>query len=153
MEEHLMTADIPKKSTILQIHILWNVKSYKDNFMNNKELRLFVSSEEFDLFNTMKNQKGIRNNTEFFRYLLTKEQERSSLTTAELFLKKFQERIEEGSYMTLRIVKAALILLYRNNLFLQDGKPEDVKELFRTKSLENVNSLYKTFEEEFKKEL
>jgi hypothetical protein len=119
--------------------------------MEHRYLKFQVTEDVFDLFHSIKKQKGILNNSEFFRYLLSKEQERSSLTAAETLLKKFQERFEEDSYMTLRIVKTTLMLLYRNNLYLQDGKPDEVKELFRTMSLENVNNLYKTFEEDFKK--
>lgn len=119
--------------------------------MERKEIRLYITDEDHDLFFSQKFKRGFKNNTEYLRYLLHRDLEQSSLSSAELLLQKFQERFEEDSYMTLRIVKTALMLLYRNSLYLQDGKAEEVRELFRTKSLENVNNLYKSFEEDFKK--
>lgn len=119
--------------------------------MKNKEIRIYTNRFDYDLFFEQKKKHLFKNNTEYLRYLLQRDVEQSSLTSAESLLKKFQERFELDSYMTLRIVKTILMMLYRNNLYLQDGKPDEVKELFRVKSLENVASLYKTFEEEFKK--
>jgi hypothetical protein len=92
--------------------------------MGDKEIRLNVTSEDFDLFDSLKRQKGILNNTEYFRYLLSKEKDSTSITAPEKLQKLSNNRLERESYLTMRLARASLVLIYRNNQYLEDGKSE-----------------------------
>lgn len=119
--------------------------------MPRKQSTFRFSVEDEELFHSQKKQRGFESNSDYIRFLLYKDREDSALTSSESILKSFQNQFEEESYLTLRVVKAALIILYRNNLYLQNGQSDEIIERIREASLSQVNGLYETFEKEFKK--